>query len=162
MLATHIGWIYTLLEQVNKCWLEEGEIQSDVVSLFSTKSIFLGRISCGMQTEILAFRCVGGGSWWNEAEFSRKTTKLVTKTATIPFFVVSPISYAHPGCYCMEWDALQALTCWALLWLHKSTLSEPPTMILLLISRTCRVSGVRFHGHFYFIVHKNKWFWFVL
>lgn len=80
-----------------------------------------------------------------------------------PIFVVIPNSYTHPGCYCREWDALQALACSALLWLHKSTLSEPLTMMLFLISRICRVcTRVRFHGHFYFIVHKNKWFWFVL
>lgn len=134
-----------------------------VVSLSSTKHTFLGRIFCGMQTEILAFRCVGGGGWWNGEEFSRKTNDMVMKTATAPVFVVSPISYTHPGCYCREWDALQALACSTPLWLHKSTPTEPPTMTLFLISRSVGwvCMRVQFHGHFYFIVHKNEWSWFL-
>lgn len=97
--------------------------------------------------------------WWGGVP--EETTQLVINRETLPFYVVSPISYTHPGCYCREWDALQALACSALLWLHKSTLSEPPTMILFLIRRICRVcTRVRFL--FYVIVHKNKCLWFIL
>lgn len=162
MLATHIGWIYTLLERVNKCRLEEGEIQRDVDLLSLNKACIFVRVCWAMQTEICAFRRFGDGGWCNKAEFSRKPPSWSLKTAMFPFYVVSPISSTHPGCYCREWDALQALACSAQLWLHKSTLSEPPTMILFLISRIRRVcTRAQLHEHFYIIVHMNKWLWFL-
>lgn len=129
-----------------------------VISLSSTKHTFLGRIFCGMQTEILAFRWRrlvkrGGVQSEKPPSWSWKRQR--------PQFLL--LAQSHPGCYCRERDALQALACSTPLWLHKSTPTEPPTMTLFLISRSVGwvCMRVQFHGHFYFIVHKNEWSWFL-
>lgn len=161
MLATHIGWIYTLLERVNKCRLEEGEIQRDVDLLSLNKACIFVRVCWAMQTEICAFRHFGDGGWCNKAEFSRKPPSWSLKWQCSRV-MLSARSHAPIQVVTVESNALQDLACSAQLWLHKSTLSEPPTMILFLISRICRVcTRVQLHEHFYFIVHMNKWLWFL-
>lgn len=68
MLATHIGWIYTLLESQQVLTRGGGNSRGCRFTLLY-KAYILGCIFGGTQTEICAFKFSGNGGWCDEAEF---------------------------------------------------------------------------------------------